>query len=536
MNLKIDSENITGILMVGHFGNRDCQINNSLVAATRVIFQFQSGKSTVYQFKNATDMSVQFIVYKLLHENNGIPEHAFTDYGQKIPNTVWAEYPEIFYSSEENHFYTKLHTIIADKMINSINENPILLEQIKQEGVQLISLGCRNADDLFCSYQALSKNGWKCEAIGLDINQDNINKATKKYQTYPFIFKKMNVLSVNRLINDVNFNNKKVKIFISSGLFTRQVLEGAYQVAQVLQQLKYLIDPHLIFIAGLKKVMLTADIVNSIGFDVSVTNQLWNLTDKNNFHNYIEFFVIKKNTIQQQLSYQRHRSFYILDLTLTANPVQLCQALSIERKHSTVRLDISWCYLQDKNIPDLLEEIQKFPNLLSITLSCHEPWAKSFIQEMKSLGFYAIDQRIDCINSDELPPISVSQAIQLKIYLTPPTVALFKPYKLDKKMTIENTQMVDFLAHKTHLSFFTVRDQDYYVDAITKVDGANSNIINKIHKYFNSEETSYFKYNGETMFAIHKLNVHTGTKNNQPSIKEKLISPSFDECMNQLKK
>ncbi len=350
-------------------------------------------------------------------------ELTFAEYGFKREQ-IWDKngVAEI-YEDEIYKFYSKVHKNFSKVILKTIESNPALMQQAIDNGIQLISLGSGDARELATISTKITQKSFNCECLGLEYLSEYVVSSERKYPDFTILQHDFRELQT---LNPLLIKREKVRVVIASGTLTRQIMDGAYSVATILQKVQRIIQPNLICIAGYTHPITNKDICERIGYNtqsklIDIVREVYELIPKSLDEQINHIYKIS-------LERSRNADFTTLDLSLTANPIELCQIFIDQNRQNTItQIDFSWSAINPNLIPELIILLNSFPNLKHITYSFNESWAIIFSNALKATNKYIIMQRNDCTDSDELPTLPVKLARDLKIYDALPTKVYYKP-------------------------------------------------------------------------------------------------------------
>lgn len=434
---------VNQIYMVGHFLNTkkqllECKMDDKrIMAATRLIFEFQDGAQQILKFKDEyVDQAWQRNnAYTPLVLLGGIPEEAFSDYGY-FQEKNWLT-QTLSYNEKERQFYDKLHPKIAPLLVERIRANPKHLEQAKKEGVCVVSLGCGDGKDMAACREALSKAGFDYSGIGVDYNPFLLEENRKKNPKDIFIEANIKTIgeTFNRLSHDDTIKiGKKLLVFIALGLFTRSSFKGSYEALKVFQQLEM---GNVLIMSGWESLLITKYSATSAGWNTNFSNHCFGMGWLPGDYRLIG--VCERQFADEELGNTLAKSraraknsdrFSILDLSLTQNPLERCS--NFLKKYpdlaqQVTQIDLSWSQMSEEDINSLLSLIPQFPKITHITTFRHDPWAKYFEKELEklisinsSLSSLKLIVRMDSTCEHEISPLTVPLCRMLGIYETMP--------------------------------------------------------------------------------------------------------------------
>ncbi len=404
---------------------------------SRVIFQLASGDMQFFQFSDVLE-DFPAPAYSLFMRLGAEPRNLFNEYGTRA-DPLWKTLgTSETYTHKIHQFYTELHDHISNLILQEIKSQTGLYQKAATQGMQVISLGCGQGDDLFAAYKTLLKERFdrapfagatfSCECYGLDLYQREVDQATSTYSKQKgFTFIQHDLTQVESLIPKLKLKENKVNLLISSGTLTREIMDGAYPVAQVLQKVHTHLQPDLMAIAGYTHTIISPEIAADIGYTTKSTIRPGGRV----------IYLLLNKTLDEQIQHVERKSlsrnrvssmdFTTLDLSLSAHPLVLIQAFTAhDKKHLIASIDLSWSYLKAEDQSAMIECLAEFPALKRVIISDCEPWSSSFSEQIRANNRYDLLKRIDCSDPRELPTVSVRHARALGLYDGLPTQTLYK--------------------------------------------------------------------------------------------------------------
>jgi len=302
---------------------------------------------------------------------NGLIEDTFVDF--RSPHS-WAE-QEKKYTEAINNFYSSARALTAHAIANEI-------KKYIPKSALLISLGCREGDDIKACIQAVKeqKIPTVLSGVGIDICSESITKANASIKN----LKDINLRFVN---NDCNtFENlltvtekaKTMKIGLAVGFLTRNVLSGTYEALKVFQKAFRTLDA--MFITGLTAPLITVDIAKAIGWSPTLRN--FSLPKHEQF---FAFYELRKSAVISLLD-RLHENNTLLDLSMSAVPLEHLK-LFIKNHPDKIdridKIDFSFAYFLPEELKQVPEILTLFKNLSIITHDPDDSWV-SLLQENTS--------------------------------------------------------------------------------------------------------------------------------------------------------
>lgn len=406
-----------------------------LNSTSRIIFQLVSGELRVFQFQPHCKAVDQVDTFYLLLTWGGECRNLFNEYGTGVDKSWHFLGTQETYTPEIKEYYMSLHETMSQYIVRAIKTNPNMHKKAATQGIQAISLGCGEGADLLAFYKALlaarfdnapfEGAKFNCQMQGVDLYEREVKRAI---DTKPkrFNFTQHDLTQIETLTPKLGLEPNTLKIIISSGSLTREVMSGAYAVAQVLQKTHSYLQADLIIIGGFTHVILSPEIATDIGYRAESIilpggRAIYLL------HNQALDTQIQ-HVERKSLSRSHSGNFTILDLSLSAMPLILSNAfLPTAKKDLINTIDLSWAHLREDEIPAMIACLQQFPVLKNIIISDCEPWARSFMEQVKLLKKYTLYKRQDCTNPLELPTLSVPFARALNLYEGLPVQIVFQP-------------------------------------------------------------------------------------------------------------
>lgn len=387
-----------------------------------IVVQFLSGEVRVLDlFAEYTETIKQYLIIL-----GGQHRPLFAEYGTKA-DRLWKEKGvSATYTKIIKDFYENLHESMADLVVKAMQSSAALSQVVLTDGVDVISLGCGQGEDLYSCHSALLGAGLRSHCHGIDLYKREIIEAKKTlkkkvrtgFNKESFSFIEHDFTDIVSLMPKLTLNPRSVKVVISSGTLTREIMNGAYVVTKVLQDLYAHISPDVIVIGGYTHVILSPEIAKDIGYIVQTTQ-----LDTGRL-----LFMLTKSSITQQKTHIENKSLrrnrdgssdiVTLDLSICANPVALAHefACDEEKRRLISTIDLSWSYMSGEQLSEMMLCLQQFPRLKKIIIAQVEPWSNALLKEIKANNNYSLIKRKDCSDPDELPTLSIHVARALGIY------------------------------------------------------------------------------------------------------------------------
>lgn len=365
--------------------------------SARFILTFENNEQMILRFHDSKKSMEYFGIFKELIRLGGTPEFAFYDRGKCADD--WRSMKSLQYSSRERYFYRTIHEEITKSVIASINANANYLQQAKDNGVYIISLGCGDGKDLDVCYNALNKAGFNnCAGMGIDINESLIHANRAQYPEHKFFTGNIENVGkqLDKLTHDGQFTKDgKLVVVISSGSLTLQVMNGTYPVLKILQQLAAQHVGDILVTSGWTDSLITRYGAESSGWNdapiyFTYDHDSWGTPRQKLIH------ICQRQSIEEEFKTTlsksadrdaiNHQQFATLDLDSTSNPLEQCAKYLQDMADSVPKIaeiDLSYSHIIDTQIPDLLDLLLKFKNLQNIIISEHEPWAEAFRQTLE---------------------------------------------------------------------------------------------------------------------------------------------------------
>lgn len=386
-----------------------------------IVVEFLSGEVSVLElFSEHADRIKQLLIML-----GGQHITLFTEYGLK-EDKLWEEKGvSATYTRQIKSFYENLHERMSNLVIHEMQTSAALSQVARTDGVDVISLGCGQGEELYSCHSTLLEAGMRSHCHGIDLHGREIKEAKKSLKKKArsglnkenFSFIEHDFTDIVSLMPKLTLHPRAVKVVISSGTLTREIMSGAYSVAKVLQNIYAHISPDIIVIGGYTHVILSPEIAKDIGYGVQATS-----SDKGRL-----LFMLTKISPEEQKSHVEKKSLHrnrdrspnitTLDLSLCANPLVLARefVLDEDKCHLISSIDLSWCYLTEETLSEMILCLRQFPNLKKVIITEFEPWSAAFTQEIKTSNIYDLIKRNDCIDADELAtlPIHIARALGL---------------------------------------------------------------------------------------------------------------------------
>ncbi len=337
-----------------------------------------------------------------------------------------------FAKEKAKMFYEWHRPIVSDILLNAVKSLPNLHKVAKQRGVFLFALGTGSGDDLDIVDKALEKEGIRSRSYGIEIYKCLIKEGKKKYPHLHFI--QGDAASPAEIIIKTKKEAiKKAKktamrkptIVVAEGFLTRQVLSGAQEGLEVLQELIQDGVADVVVISGLAAPLVNEHIARAAGWEATplMIHYPDNFAGLNTTAEYNPALVLNRPSESDYLDglvEDFEKSLEddpegVIDLSMSAKPWLLLK--HIRKKlgdiNQVCKIDLSFSYMPREQYSAKLDSIIKnlgsFSGLQQVILSGREHWYKAFakkIRRHKSVRNFEIALRKDIGYENELPVLN----------------------------------------------------------------------------------------------------------------------------------
>ncbi len=330
------------------------------------------------------------------------------------------------YHSFIRQFYSLVHQQMGQYLAAFMLKNA---ESIKN--VLLISAACGDAHDLSVISKYLTD--FKMYCSGFDINNENLKLAKKLLPNGYFI--QGEIKDIDKYLTEIkkNYSVKNTEphktVIIFSGILQRHLLSGSSEATSYLQIACR--ESHLAMMCSIQHSLTTRMIVKAIGYKVNMQNI--NFVSRLDRPETRILYCLENQNAQERLEYIIKRSNKRspdrkptnIDLSLSANPLAdllLIDQHDKQRCSETIQLDLSWSYITDEELKNLVKFIKEnMIKLERIIIANVESWANKLLQMKLPFTIY---KRNDVLNANEVPEFSVPSARFFQLYKTLPVTRL----------------------------------------------------------------------------------------------------------------
>ena len=347
---------------------------------------------------------------------------------------------ELNYDATAKLFYRWHRSVMARLLYRNLQDSKYL-HAVKSSGSLLVSLGSGSGHDLRTTLKFFQQAGLSPHTLGVD-NHPSLVKLGKKNHPHLHIIQG-DALNAANLIREqkrkLNLPLSAPTLIMTEGLLTRQVLTGPYQALQVLQQLIQEGVADLVVVGGLAPLLVNENIASSAGW-LAQTVMIHRESD-DSFHPALalarpdqdeQMQSIQKRSINRS----RYKKFTTLDLSAFGLPLLAIRHFlqQPEAKEFTL-IDLSWSYLTNYDLDELIILLAGFPKLRNVMVSAFEPWIDTFTDKIKMFNQFQLLKRLDNLYINELPSFETWMARLLGQYNGMPNEILFKSTSQQSPLT-----------------------------------------------------------------------------------------------------
>lgn len=371
--------------------------------------------------------------------------------------------------SNEKKFMIWHRKILARLMMAALEDDQALKEWATRErrikGVQLYCLGCGYGEDMIEFQSTLQKAGIGSKVFGVEKDEQKGNKALVNslvalaFNMEPSV-KSLPIVLLHRVQDSIpewcelktEFNDPI--IVVAEEFFSRAVLKGAYEALHILQQLIQPDTADLVIIGGIYPPLVSERIASSIGWSVQQTDIYHSkevskcnaLPDTGSTQkDCSSAFVLKRLSKEQQMEsiYQRslRRSvgllseypppFRTLDLSMFGLTLDALEYfLSHKENLKITQIDLSYSYIDEKQLPAVVNLLMGFPAAKFVMASGFEPWYPALVKAIEGQQRLKLVQRKDNKYRYELPSLDPDTAKLFGHYKTIPNQRVYEPPKI----------------------------------------------------------------------------------------------------------
>ena len=372
------------------------------------------------------------------------------------------------YRSHETNFYVKHRKQLARLLLEALQQHPLLASRAKASKPLLVCLGCGSGNDLRVTHQLLLNAGITTTPFGIEIQPDLVAKGNKGHKEYHLI--QGNALYAADLIRSLQ-KEQSLTLVMAEGLLTRQVLQGPYTGLQVIHQVAQVAD--IVVIGGYASLLVDDRITNAAGWSTETVMIYDDIHEKDSWA-----LALTRSSQESQMSEILRRSrlrsdpgrFFSLDLSMSGFPITaLGYFLTQPEAAQTTEVDLSWSYLENKQMDSVFSLLAGFPLLRYIIISGYEPWYQELFTRIKAYDRFRMFARVDNLYEDDLPTFEVDIARLLGQYQNLPHKLLFFPSHNEQDEGVSVGEESENWQNEIDVSYVSPQAQNAYTEQLSQI-------------------------------------------------------------------
>ena len=396
----------------------------------------------------------------------------------------------IFPKSGTEIFMDWYRPVLARLMLSSLNSLTEFKEKAETHGVNVYCLGCGTGKDVVTCFNALNDQGIECQVRGIEKIDELIFNAlleieesaqagTALKESTEFI--SGDAYEAAKLIKQED--RKKIQggvtVAVAEDFLVHRVLPGAYSALKILHELVQPKVADIVVIGGDHPSLVSERIATAAGWNTQQVDiyyprniaHLWSSKKAMNIDS-VPAFVLTRLEKKEQMEGVYQRSLRrteepekyppplrVLDLSMFGLTQDALEHFLKHKENSNItQIDLSYSYIDEKQLPAVVNLLMGFPSVQFVMASGYEPWYRLLVEAIEKQQRVKLVQRKDNQYKHELPSLDPDTAKLLWHYKTIPSARVYEPPEVSlpnsaKWKITQQEQATGYLSQKLIASY-----------------------------------------------------------------------------------